>query len=88
METKKVIYTTAEADYDYGYVQVVDAHVGTATNGKVIRKVLIPAKHVVYQVGRYHSGFHLVADQEQWDKLVEYGLVNFKEERAAQPETD
>jgi hypothetical protein len=88
METKTVIFTTAEAAYDYGYVQVVDANVGTATNGKVIRKVLIPAKHVVYQVGRYQSGFHLVANQEQWDKLVEYGLVNFKEEREPQAETD
>ncbi len=88
METKEVIYTTAEAAYDYGYVKVEDANVGTASNNKTIRKVLIPTKHIVYQVSRYQSGLHMAVDQEEFDKLVKYNLVRLPEERAPQPETD
>ena len=87
MEINEIIYTTAEADYDYWYVRV-EAIVGKASNGKVIRRVRIPSKYVEYQCGRYHSGMHMVVDQAEFDKLVAYKLVSLPEERAPQPETD
>jgi hypothetical protein len=88
METNEIFYTTAESAYDYLYVTVKSDNVGTASNGKVIRKVSIPYSRVDYQVGRYRSGLHMAVDQAEWDKLVGYGLVNIVEERAPQAETD
>lgn len=72
-----VVYTTAEADYDYCHAEDKGV-VGHTVNRfpKPVRKVVLTdLSRADYQKARYSSGFHLVADQAEFDKLVNYGLV-------------
>jgi hypothetical protein len=77
MATQEIVYTTAPEDYDYWHAvnQGVVGHT-TGSNPKPVRKVtLTDLSRAAYQTSRYHSGLHMVADQTEWDKLVNYGLV-------------
>ena len=69
-----VTYTTAEADYD-GFGTQTLSEVGRTTNGKVIRKVQTPARHLRWQRMRYASGCKMVADEAEYQDLVGYNLV-------------
>jgi hypothetical protein len=69
-----ITYTTAPSDYDWFGTTTV-AVVGTASNGKTIRKVIGPASRVEAQRDRYASGLHMVADEAEWAKLVAQKLV-------------
>ena len=76
MITKR-IYTTCVEAYDYSQAKTVDANVGTTSNGKTVRLVEITQSEfrVNYQIARYRSTFDLVADQADFDKLVEAGCI-------------
>ena len=75
-DTKKVItYTTAPASFDWWFTKELE-EVGTASNGKTVRKVESEADKVEQQRGRYHSGaIYVVVDEVEFHKLVKYGLV-------------
>lgn len=76
------VITTAPANYDYGYVVIIEECLGTSKGKapKTYRKVAMPAHRVNYQCGRYGSGMHPAyvgeEGEAEWAKLVEYKLVN------------
>lgn len=73
-EATVVTYTTAGAEYDW-FGTEDDGPVGTASNGKTVRKVRSPEGREGAQRGRYQSGCHMSVDEAEWIKLVDYGLV-------------
>lgn len=75
LTSRVVIYTTAPRDYDWQFTRELDANVGIASNGKVIRKVEIETSRAEHQCQRYASGLHMAADPAEWAKLVSYKLV-------------
>jgi hypothetical protein len=74
MDETVVTYTTAEVAYDW-FGTEDDGPVGTASNGKTVRRVRSPKGREQAQRGRYMSGNHMCADEAEWRKLVDYGLV-------------
>jgi len=87
LTSRVVIYTTAPRDYDWQFTRELDANVGIASNGKVIRKVEIetsrtsPPWRAEHQCQRYASGLHMAADPAEWVKLVSYKLVTLASSR-------
>ena len=53
LTSRVVIYTTAPRDYDWQFTRELDANVGIASNGKVIRKVEIETSRAEHQCQRY-----------------------------------
>lgn len=70
----EITYTTAPEGYDGFGTRTIEV-VGLATDGKEIRKVETPHPHGEWQRQRYWSGNHLVADEQEYQKLVGYDLV-------------
>jgi len=69
-----VTYTTAPADYD-GFGTRTDRAAVARSSGKLIRRVRTPAPHVNWQRMRYGSGLHMAADEAEFAKMREYGLL-------------
>lgn len=73
-ERRVFTYTTAPTDYDwFGTTTVKIA--GHDKRGRPIRLVTSDPRHAQAQRGRYASGLHMVADDAEWEKLVDYKLV-------------
>lgn len=93
METTTVIFTTAPKGYDWRWTTEEKEVAGINLRGTVVRKVRIEKKHAVDQIGRYLSGLHMAANEEEWHKLVCFGLVtetdaNREDMLASRGETD
>jgi hypothetical protein len=82
-----IVYTNAPPEYDYSYVEVIDAeyaryaghHGGTHP---IFRKIAIHATSEKerlyrreYQCGRYASGLYTSLSQEDFDRSVELGMI-------------
>lgn len=77
-----VIYTTAPAGFDWLGTEELSACVGRTlrNNAPPVRKVRCPEKRVQAQRERYHSGaVYLVADEAEFEKLVNNNLVVLEE---------
>lgn len=70
-----ITYTTAPADYDWGWTRELDGCAGVDQRGRYIRKVVTTEGRGPAQRLRYASGLHMAADEAEWRKLVDYGLV-------------
>lgn len=68
------IYTTAPESYDGFGTVTVREQVGT-THGQAVRLVEVQDGYDGWQLARYGSGLHLAVSEEEWAKLVAYGLA-------------
>ena len=73
-ERRVFTYTTAPADYDWFGSSTVRV-AGYDKRGRPIRLVTSDPRHAQAQRERYLSGLHMAADDEEWEKLVNYKLV-------------
>lgn len=92
----KIIFTNAPPEYDYSYVEVINAeyakYTGNGGSHPMIRKVAIHGKDEKesmfrreYQGGRYASGLYSTLNQEGIDASVECGLMEILPEVEVPP---
>lgn len=69
-------YTTAPADYDWGWTTVLIENAGTDDRGRKVRLVEISdGYHADFQTGRYGSGNFPVMTADQFRKEVKFGSI-------------
>ena len=69
-------YTTAPADYDWGWTTVLIENAGLDDRGRKIRLVEIAdGYHADFQTGRYGSGGHVSMTEEQFRRCVENKFI-------------
>jgi hypothetical protein len=74
------IWTTAPESYD-GFGTETVRIAGHRVNGRrSVREVTTPAVHAEWQRQRYYSGaIYMVADEAEWKKLIDCGLVEVED---------
>jgi len=82
--TMKTVFTTAPQDYDGFSTETADENAGRdKSSGKIYRQVEMQDRDYNWQSSRYGSGMHCSMSQDQFNELVDAGLVitASKEER-------
>ena len=75
MPCRVFLYTTALEVCDLPDMHTVYAHVGTTTQGELVRIVEVPLLVFLHQWKRYTVGGHLVTEITSWHALVQHGWV-------------
>lgn len=69
-------YTTAPADYDWGWTTVLIENAATDDRGRKVRLVEISdGYHADFQTGRYGSGGHFSLTADQFRSQVKAGML-------------
>lgn len=77
-DPEEITYTTASPTYDGFGTKTIET-IGKNKDGKDIRKVSTPKRHLDWQRNRYLSGGHFAASEQDWSETSDL-LKNPKEE--------